>query len=188
MQYPQPPEVTYDVGTRDININFDPDFEFTPKAALRIEKRILETFPRGTLLDSRTKCHIFDLAYSLQIAAVRKGEMTPKDPLGIKAAQLNQIDDHLMSQPEESEPTPSVEEIRMAIDDTINRLWAEGVCSNFASGIGTGLWAGYGIIEGLKRARAMTGEEWVSTAHPDSWKRFATQVEGTNMWIEKKEK
>lgn len=73
---------------------------------------------------------------------------------------------------------PTIEEVRAEIDDAIDRLWAEYVCMGKPEG-----WAGHGVIEGLKRARSMTGkpwEPWECDGH-ESWKRYAYLVGRT--WV-----
>ncbi len=61
--------------------------------------------------------------------------------------------------------TKTVDEIRAAIDDAIDRLWAEGMCFGVAPERNPN-WVGHGIIEGLKRARGLTGEAWSPRSAP----------------------
>jgi uncharacterized membrane protein len=77
---------------------------------------------------------------------------------------------------------PTIEEVRIKIDEAIAHLWATGVCRHQ---IGRSEWVGYALIEGLKRARALTGEQWDHTKHQESWQKFAMCIDG--VWVMRRE-
>lgn len=81
---------------------------------------------------------------------------------------------------EVAEEVKTVEQIRAEIDEVIDWLWAEGMCLNM---VGNSNWLGHAIIEGLKRARYITGEPWTPDEGFTRWQRFATFIDPPGTWI-----
>lgn len=78
---PDPPIVEFNEITREVDIKFDADYEFTVEAAERISARMLETFPPRHLMDDRTLDAMREMAAYLQLEAYQRGELTLRDPL-----------------------------------------------------------------------------------------------------------
>jgi hypothetical protein len=80
VKYPTPPVVTVNRITGQVDIDFDKDFDFTPEAAERVRRTILDTFPVRHILTNRTIANMEALAYQLQEEAFERGELISKIP------------------------------------------------------------------------------------------------------------
>jgi hypothetical protein len=122
VKYPTPPVVIVNRITGQVDIDFDKDFDFTPEAAERVRRTILDTFPARHILTDRVIANMEALAYQLQEEAFQRGELIPKDPLGIIAAQHKKIEEHLRSLPDSEcndRSVPSTRSIRKTLDEAI---------------------------------------------------------------------
>jgi hypothetical protein len=171
MLLPNPPVVVFDTDRRTIYVRFDSDYEFAHGAAVCINEQLSEAFPVMSFMDSKTKLRMEAFAANLQEEALQRGEMIlVADPVELGATEkLLRLEDPCgLIREKEGERT--VEEIRRDIDSTIEDLWAKGIrdCQ-----VGNPGWSGYALIEGLKRARALTGEPWVLRGLPGAAPKHA---------------
>ena len=84
MKYPTPPVVTVNRITRNVDVDFDKDFNFTDEATDRIRRTLLDAIPLRSLVTDRKIVELEALAYHLQEEAFERGELISKDPFGIK--------------------------------------------------------------------------------------------------------
>jgi|PlaIllAssembly_1097288.scaffolds.fasta_scaffold00061_18 hypothetical protein len=92
MDRPDPPLVTFDEITREVDIEFDSDFEFTPEAAERIKACMEARFPTHHIMTAHTRYDMESLAEYLQREAFERGEMQLKDPIGLAARRQEALD------------------------------------------------------------------------------------------------
>lgn len=97
-----------------------------------------------------------------------------------------ETDDHhpnCPSNPSCNRSKVNIKAIRSEIDEAIDKLWAEAMCMDKVSDPS---WVGHGIIEGLKRARLITGEEWNPDRHDsEGWKRYCIYIDPPGQWVMK---
>jgi hypothetical protein len=73
----------------------------------------------------------------------------------------------------------SIEEIRAAIKDEMDRLWSDVMCYQKEADPS---FPAHGIIEGLRRSLFLMGDHWKPE---EGWKKYATYIDPPGCWVSK---